>query len=101
LQWKLANLRAALTAGRRRAAAVQHLPLSEADEIAVGKPMKFWREWLEHSEAGDPWWEVDDYSKGAAEITAPNHLISGWYDFMLPQLLRDYVNLEQAGRNPI
>ena len=93
-------LRAMVNAGRRMKAATSHLPLYEADEIVVGKPMKFWRDWLQHTEPCDEWWAVEDYSHGVADVTAPNHLVSGWYDFLLPQLLRDYSTLEQAGYKP-
>jgi putative CocE/NonD family hydrolase len=89
-----------INAGRRMKAALWHLPLCEADEIAVGKPRKFWRDWLQHAEPGDEWWAVEDYSQGVADVAAPNHLISGWYDFLLPQLVRDYAALQQAGRRP-
>jgi len=87
-------------AGRRLKAATWHLPLCKADEIVVGKPMMFWREWLDHNQPKDAWWASEDYSQGVADVTAPNHLISGWFDFMLPQLLRDYAALQQAGRKP-
>jgi hypothetical protein len=87
-------------ATRRTKAAASHLPLHEADEIAVGTPMKFWREWLQHTEPNDQWWASEDYSCSVAGVSAPNHVISGWYDFLLPQLLRDYTMLEQANRTP-
>ena len=80
--------------------AVSHLPLCDADEIVVDRHMKYWHDWLEHEKPGDEWWAREDYSNTVAEVTAPNHLISGWHDFLLPQLLRDYCSLEQAGRNP-
>ncbi|MCL5998974.1 MAG: CocE/NonD family hydrolase [Chloroflexi bacterium] len=93
-------LRDVVNAGRRMKAATSHLPLYEADQIAVGEPKKFWRDWLQHTEPGDEWWAAEDYSQDVADVTAPNHLISGWYDFLLPQLLRDYAALERAGRKP-
>jgi uncharacterized protein len=92
--WPLVN------AGRRLKAAAAHLPLRDADEVLVGKPARFWREWLEHTEPGDAWWAVEDHSQGLAEVMAPNHLVSGWYDFLLPRLLRDFATLQRAGRNP-
>ena len=33
-------------------------------------------------------------------MTAPVHLLSGWYDFMIDQLLGDYQGLVAAGRKP-
>ncbi len=96
----LQYLWALVTAKRRLSTATWHLPLSEADEMAVGEPVPCWREWLHHSEPGDAWWAVDDYSSSVQDVTAPNHLVSGWHDFLLLQLLRDYATLEQAGRRP-
>jgi len=89
-----------VNAGRRYKAAATHLPLCEADKIVVGEPVRFWQDWLQHTDPGDDWWAAEDYSAGVAEVTAPNHLISGWYDFLLPPLLRDYATLQQAGRKP-
>ncbi len=89
-----------LASERRLKAAALHLPLSEADVIAVGKPTQFWHDLLTHTEPGDPWWTTEDFSSKVADITAPNHLVSGWYDIFLPQLLRDYTALHQAGRRP-
>jgi putative CocE/NonD family hydrolase len=92
--WKL------VTANRRLKAATWHLPLSEADEMAVGEPVQCWREWLQHSEPGDAWWAVEDYRHRVQDVTAPNHLVSGWHDFLLVPLLRDSASLQQAGRKP-
>ena len=96
----LQYLGAAVTAGRRMKAATSHLPLVESDEILLGQSMAFWRDWLEHDEPGDEWWASEDFSRSVGDVTAPNHLVSGWHDFLLPQLLRDYASMEQAGHNP-
>lgn len=88
------------TASRRLKAATEHLPLCEADKILVGKAMPFWQDWLIHTEPGDTWWATEDFSLSVDEVTAPNHFVSGWYDFLLPQLLRDYGAMKQAGRKP-
>jgi putative CocE/NonD family hydrolase len=85
---------------RKLEAAYRHLPLSEADQVATGKPVKFWREWMEHDQPGDEWWARSDFSGTVAEVTAPNHMGGGWYDIFLPQTLRDYQALRQAGREP-
>jgi len=87
-------------AGRRAKAAIWHLPLRDADEIVLGKHMNFWSDWLQHTGPEDDWWKAEDYSHGVADVTAPNLMISGWYDFMLPELLRDYASLLHAGRKP-
>ncbi len=80
--------------------AFRHLPLRRADEVAVGKPVPFYRQWLEHNEPGDEWWKAVDFSGAVSRVTAPVHLLGGWYDIFLPQTIADYERLRQAGRQP-
>lgn len=80
--------------------ALRRLPLRGADEVAVGKPVPFFRDWLEHNEPGDEWWKPVDFSGAVSEVTAPVHLLGGWYDIFLPQTVADYARLRQAGRRP-
>lgn len=89
-----------LGTNRKLEAAFRHLPLAEADQVATGKPVKFWREWMEHDQPGDEWWARSDFSGTVSEVTAPNHMGGGWYDIFLPQTLRDYHALKRAGRDP-
>ena len=77
-----------------------HLPLEDMDKLAFGKPYPFWQEWLVHDQPDDPWWSPADFRAEVPQITAPTHFASGWYDFMLPSLLRDYAALERTGRQP-
>jgi putative CocE/NonD family hydrolase len=90
----------ALTAKRRVDAAASHLPLYSADEVLVGRPVRFWREWLDHTDRDDDYWQAQDYSEAVADVSVPNHLIGGWYDIFLPHLLRDYTTLREAGHDP-
>jgi putative CocE/NonD family hydrolase len=85
---------------RKMRPAYRHLPLIEVDEIVLGRPVQFWREWLKHNEPGDEWWTRSDFSGTVSEVTAPNHMGSGWYDLFLRQTLRDYLALVHAGRQP-
>jgi hypothetical protein len=80
--------------------ASQHLPLGQADEIATGKAVPYYRDWLAHERLGDAWWKAIDYSGKVAEVKAPVHLTGGWYDIFLPQLIEDYARLRRAGRRP-
>lgn len=86
--------------GKKRAQAARRLPLAEADTIAIGATAPHWRDWIDHPHADDPWWARADHSTTVAQVTAPNHLISGWDDIALPGLVRDYRALQQAGREP-
>lgn len=81
-------------------AATMHLPLQDADVLATGKPVPFYRDWLAHSAPGDPWWQPVDFGSTADEIEAPILLIGGWYDIFLPHQLADYARLRAAGKQP-
>jgi putative CocE/NonD family hydrolase len=85
---------------RQIEAAYRHLPLAEADQVAIGKPISFWREWLVHEGPEDEWWAGCDFSDTIPEVTAPNHLGSGWYDVYLPQTIGAYLALKEAGGQP-
>jgi putative CocE/NonD family hydrolase len=96
----LSLLAGMLGPNRKLEAAYWHLPLTEADQVATGHPVKFWREWMAHDQPGDEWWARSDFSGTVSEVTAPNHMGGGWYDIFLPQTLRDYQALKRAGREP-
>jgi putative CocE/NonD family hydrolase len=96
----LAQLRG--IAGRRRLrAAMDHLPLSEADLVATGRRVGFFQEWLAHTEPGDPYWVPErDHRDRVGEVTAPVNMVGGWYDLFLDAQLEDYAALRAAGRRP-
>ena len=79
--------------------ALNHFPLSEVDMVAVGKPVPYFREWLEYHEDNDQWKEVD-FSPTVPQVTAPVLQLGGWYDIFLPHTFADYERLRGAGRNP-
>ncbi len=82
------------------APAFLHLPLMEADRVAIGRPVHFYRTWLNQSHSTDPYWQKSDNSKVVPDVTVPIHLISGWYDIMVRELLHDYQTLKEAGHTP-
>jgi putative CocE/NonD family hydrolase len=97
-----ARLRSLAPAGmeRRLEAAFAHLPVGEADAVAVGRPVPFYRSWLDHPAPDDPYWQRSDHRASAAQVEAPVHLIGGWYDIFLRELLADYAALRAGGRAP-
>jgi putative CocE/NonD family hydrolase len=96
------NLAHRLLGGTERdlQAAFLHLPLLEADTVAVGEPIPFYRDILTKDQPYDPFWATRDHSAAVAQVSAPVHLIGGWYDYYLRGLLRDYTVLKTAGRRP-
>jgi len=80
--------------------AFAHLPLGEADAVAAGESIPFFLDLLAHTKPDDPFWVERDRSAAVGAVTAPVHLLGGWYDYYLRGLLRDYAALESAGRSP-
>mgnify|MGYP001116997819 FL=1 len=60
--------------------------------------MPFWKRWLSQSIGNDGFWESLDHTHRIGSRTPPTSFVSGWYDFMLDQLLRDYETLTEAGQ---
>ncbi len=87
-------------AEKRLQAAFMHLPLAEADVVAAGEPIPFFRALLAHTRPDDPYWQARDHSGAVAGVGAAVHLVGGWYDYYLRGLLRDYAALRAAGRRP-
>jgi len=85
---------------RKSKEASMSLPLVEADVAAVGQRVPFWRDWFASAIEDGPFWQGMDHRNLLGARTPPVHLLSGWYDFMVDQLLRDYQTLVAAGRQP-
>ena len=80
--------------------AFQHLPLIEADKVAVGHPVGFYRDWFKYTDRHEPYWQKRDQSAKVAGLTAPAYFIGGWYDIFLPDLLADYATVRSNGHDP-
>lgn len=90
----------ALPAGQRQILepAFRHLPLIEADQLIVGREIPDFRHSLADSNGHG--WQLTDHSDKIGNVTAPAHLIGGWYDIFLNDLLADYAALSEAGQQP-
>jgi uncharacterized protein len=80
--------------------AAMALPMRTADEPMVGKAVKYFRDWVDHSAPGDAFWQPLQFSAGVASVTAPVLLLTGWYDVFTPQTIADHDRLRRAGKNP-
>jgi uncharacterized protein len=76
------------------------LPLIDADQVAVKRRVPFWHRWFKDSIGNDAFWAEIDHSTRLSPTTPPVHFISGWYDFMIDQLLADYQRLVELGHTP-
>jgi putative CocE/NonD family hydrolase len=84
---------------RRLDQAYNHLPLKEADRVAIDQPSQAFQSVITHG-PDDEYWKPVDYSASVAEVTTPIYLQAGWYDLFLDWQLKDYQTLRQAGRQP-
>jgi uncharacterized protein len=80
--------------------AFNHLPIGEADKIAAGQEVHYYRKWLNQPRHTDPYWREVDHSPRLAQIKAAPHFVTGWYDFVLGGMLKDYQALVAAGNTP-
>jgi putative CocE/NonD family hydrolase len=78
----------------------RHLPLSEADQWAVGEQSSFYQTWLEHPDTDGEFWQAVDHSRRVGRVTAAVHLVSGWYDILLRETLDDYRELVTHHQKP-
>jgi len=85
---------------QRTLKASMQLPLIDADRRAVGHDVPFWKRWVTAAVGSDSFWEPLDHTHRIGPRTPPTSFLSGWYDFMLDQLLRDYETLVEAGGKP-
>lgn len=95
---RLALLRAGLEAGRALKPAFAHLPLLDADTLALGRPAGYYRDWVEHDLPGDPYWAPTDFRPLLHDLGIPVTMIAGWYDAFLPYMLADYQELRDGGQ---
>ncbi len=77
-----------------------HLPIETVDEVILGKPVGFFRKWLEYPDQTHDYWEAVNFRSRIAAITAPVHLVAGWYDIFLEGQLKDYAALREADKKP-
>jgi predicted acyl esterase len=80
----LASMRTPLRARRALAPAYAHLPLLDADMVAVGHPVGYYRDAVRHDQPGDPYWAPTDFRPTLDDLGIPVTMIGGWYDMSLP-----------------
>lgn len=77
-----------------------HLPLSTIDEAAFGYPIPLYRNWIDHAEAEDGYWDTVDHRPAVKDVTIPTHHVAGWYDIFLDGQIIDYTAMRDAGQTP-
>ena len=85
---------------RQTLRAANQLPLINGDVEVVGHPVPFWRRWFDEAIDNPDFWAPLDQRQHITATSPPNHFVSGWYDFMLDELMSDYQRLVSLGQTP-
>ncbi len=85
---------------RQTRRAANRLPLINGDIEVVGHKVPFWQRWFREAIGNPGFWKPLDQRSRMSAKTPPNHFVSGWYDFMLDDLLNDYRRLVSLGHTP-
>lgn len=86
-----------VTADRRQAPAMSHLPVAEAgDELCEGRATWF-RGWASHRDLSDPFWAPMQVGAALDRVQVPVLLQAGWQDLFLQQTLEQYAHLHRRG----
>jgi putative CocE/NonD family hydrolase len=89
-------LRAA-TADRKLAPILAGLPLPDAaDPLLLGRA-PWYRTWLSHPDADDPFWVPYRAGEALRRVDVPVLLVGGWQDLFLDQTLEQYAALRDRG----
>ena len=81
---------------RRVQQAMTTLPVTDADEAAVGRHISFLAEVAEHAEPEDHFWDEMANDQALEELPTPVSMITGWYDLFADRQLRDFTRLQDA-----
>jgi uncharacterized protein len=73
----------------------RHSPLQTMDE-ALGRSDIWWRDWLEHLDRGDPYWNSLQLANPIARHRIPGLHITGWWDAQLGSARYYYKAAERS-----
>jgi hypothetical protein len=93
----LGTIRFMGSAERRLRPALNRLPLSATGDDIGGRGAPWYREWIAHPRADDPYWEFAQVRPALDRITAPTLLIGGFHDFFGDQTIAQYQHLRDRG----
>ncbi len=66
------------------------LPLKTIDELSQGEKIDYWREWVAHAEAKDPFWNPIQLDQALKSVHAPVTMVTGWSDLFIKYQLQDF-----------
>jgi putative CocE/NonD family hydrolase len=74
----------------------RHLPLRTADDEAVGHPIEFYRDWLQHSSWDEHWKRFTNVGR-YERFDLPILMIGGWFDVHVVSTIANLEGLQAAG----
>jgi uncharacterized protein len=81
----------------RQKAAFAGLPMVEAAESLLDGRAPWYREWLQHPDVSDPYWDRYNYSDALQRVQTPTLLVGGWQDIFVGQTVEQYEALRSRG----
>lgn len=72
------------------------LPILTADEVATGRAVDFYHEWMEHSGYDDFWKKTSNFGK-YPKMDIPILQICGWFDCHARSLIANYEGIQKDG----
>jgi uncharacterized protein len=100
-RWRRSASKAEVKRKQGLQAAFLHLPIREADVVALGRALPgAYRAMLDHPQADDPFWHGSNHRSQLQQIALPTHLVGGWHDLFLRALLTDYTTLKEGQHTP-
>ena len=76
---------------------LMHLPLMELDEIALGRRIGYWRDWLEHC-TDDEYWQSVSTTRHHEQIKVPVFQQGGWFDPYVRSLFSNFERMRAVGQ---
>ncbi|MEV4604969.1 CocE/NonD family hydrolase [Amycolatopsis sp. NPDC049253] len=93
----LRNLRHMYTAERRLTSSFARLPLAATGDTLGGVDIPWYREWIDHPDAGDALWRERMATSALETVDVPTMIFGGLHDVFLEQTLEQYHCLRRRG----
>jgi putative CocE/NonD family hydrolase len=81
----------------RQKTALAGLPLVDAAEPLLDGRAPWYRQWLEHPDLSDPYWQCYDFTGALQRVRTPTLLVGGWQDIFVGQTVEQYQALRSRG----
>jgi len=81
----------------RQKTALAGLPMLDAAESLLDGRAPWYRQWLEHPDLLDPYWQCYDFTGALHRVRTPTLLVGGWQDIFVGQTVEQYQVLRSRG----